>query len=777
MKTYIFIFNLIIFSCSFCQGIAIGEWREHLPYQQVISVAETPAKVYAATPYALFVYDKEYNSISKMSKVNILSDIGVGRIAYHNKTKTLIIGYTNGNIDLYKNNKIRNVSDIKRANIPGDKKIYNIRFYEDDIYLACGFGIVVFSIDKQEIKDTYYIGHEGSKIKVFDIAFHNDTIVAATEKGIYLADINSPNLANYIYWNNDSAIYRPNVNYNLAYSFNDYLIVNMTNSIWDQDTLFIYNNGIWSYFPNVLNSLTTQIRSYDNELIISQVGAIRFFNSALVETHLIYLQDNFIWPLDFVKDSQDNDIFWIGDNSIGLIKNWKIWTNEFIKPESPYTSNIYSFDLLGSILIGVAGGRDQSWGNTYTQGCAFKFENERWSSFERSNISALDTIYDLLAVAIHPGNTNRWFLGSYDKGMVEMLNNEVLNVFDNNNSPLNTAGATNLVKITDMKFDKNNNLWILTTPSNSGQCLTVKTNYNQWKSFAFSGVSSSDNLGKLLNDSYENKWMILPRGGGILVFNDNGTLDNTSDDKFIKLTTTVGNGNLPSLRVHSIAEDRNGRIWVGTDEGIAVFYYPQNLFTGGNFDAEHILVDVGGYVQPLMKEEVVNCIAVDGANRKWLGTAKAGVFLLSADGTKEVLHFNENNSPLLSNSIADIAIDHNTGEVFFGTYSGIISYKGTATEGKETYNDSEENNVYAYPNPVKSNYNGYIAIKNLVTDSDIKITDIYGNLIYKTTAHGGQAVWDGKMPTGEKPASGVFLVFASNADGSETMVTKILFLH
>ena len=145
---------------------------------------------------------------------------------------------------------------------------------------------------------------------------------------------------------------------------------------------------------------------------------------------------------------------------------------------------------------------------------------------------------------------------------------------------------------------------------------------------------------------------------------------------------------------------------------------------------------------------------------------------MSPDGTQELLNFNEENSPMFSNNILSIAIDDVTGEVFIGTDKGIISYKGTATEGGDIFND-----VYAYPNPVHHNYDGPIAIKGLVKDADVKITDVSGNLVYATTANGGQAIWNGKGFDGEKAATGVYLVFASNEDGSQTHVTKILIIN
>jgi hypothetical protein len=183
-------------------------------------------------------------------------------------------------------------------------------------------------------------------------------------------------------------------------------------------------------------------------------------------------------------------------------------------------------------------------------------------------------------------------------------------------------------------------------------------------------------------------------------------------------------------------------------------------------------VQQNGYTQLLFQAQQVNAIAVDGANRKWCGTQTAGVFLMSADGTKQIYNFTTSNSPLMSNQVTSITINSITGEVFFGTPIGVISYRGTATEG-----GSEFGQVYTFPNPVKHDYTGPIAIANLVDNADVKITDITGTLIFKTIALGGQAIWDGNNFSGERAHTGVYLVFCSSPDGTQKAVTKILFIN
>lgn len=764
----------IFVSFTFSQGIAIGQWREHLPYNNVISVADSKDEVFAATPFSIFKYNKEDYSISRLTKVNILSDIGISRIAMHKSSSTLIIAYSNGNLDLLKNGKIQNINDIVRANITGSKRINNITFRENEIYLSCDFGIVVFDLIRKEFKDTYIIGDGGTRVPVYDISFYNDTIFAGSNSMIYKADINSPNLANFSNWEIDSNFIKQDYIFKSLIEFSDQLIANITKSTWDTDTTFIYKDGEWKVFSSIGNSNKTKFRVYNDKLMISQAGGILTYDSNLDQTSNLWTYGtSFPYPNDFIVDSNDDLVIWIGDNYEGLIRNYNFWINNTILPEGPYTNKIYTLKQGKENIVGVPGARDISWNNTYTTAGVYEFSAEKWTNMSKSNIAEFDTIYDVLSVAINPNDDKHWFLGTYGKGVVEIKNKSIVQVWDRTNTTLGgTTGMANNSRIPDLNFDNQGNLWIATSYTN--ECITVKTKDNQWFTYPINIINTSEVFSKIIIDRYNNKWMPMPRGGGILVFNENGTFSNTADDKFRRITSQIGSGNLPSMNVFSIAEDHDGRIWVGTDKGIVVFYYPENLFNGKNFDAQQIIIAQGGYGQPLMVDETVNSIVVDGANRKWIGTEKGGVFLLSPDGLTQIEHFNNLNSPLLSSSISSIAIQPNTGEVFFGTYSGIISYKGTATEGKDDY---DENNIYAYPNPVKPNYAGQIAIKNLMTNSEIKITDIYGNLVFQTKAYGGQAVWDGKDLSGNRPKSGVYLVFASSRDGAESMVTKIMFIH
>jgi hypothetical protein len=232
----------------------------------------------------------------------------------------------------------------------------------------------------------------------------------------------------------------------------------------------------------------------------------------------------------------------------------------------------------------------------------------------------------------------------------------------------------------------------------------------------------------------------------------------------------VTQGNLPSNTVICVTRDENGDMWVGTDLGLCIFSNTQNLFEK-EFDARQLVIKTGLVNSIFLGTEPVYCIRVDAANRKWIGT-RNGVWLVSPDGYTVIRHFTKDNSPLLSDLVYDIGFDHETGEVFFATEKGLISYMGTATDGGDTHG-----NVVVYPNPVRPGYQGLIAIRGLVKDANVKITDVAGNLVYETKANGGFATWDGNSFTGKRAATGVYIIYSSNAEGTEAWVGKILFIN
>jgi hypothetical protein len=409
--------------------------------------------------------------------------------------------------------------------------------------------------------------------------------------------------------------------------------------------------------------------------------------------------------------------------------------------------------------------------NTFTIDGVSIYSNKEWSIIKGNQGTVdLDSMYDALNVIVDPVNPKRAYVSTFSNGVIEFYNKKPLTVYGLNNSSLQaiTTGRNN-VWTNGMAFDKDNNLWV--TNVGVDVPLSVKMTNGTWKSFNFSSILGKPYVFQLLIDKNDQKWFIIPGGGGLVVFKG-GISDVPTAANTKLLTVTEGKGNLPSPAVFSFAEDLDGEIWIGTDQGVAVFYNPESMFSGQNYDAQTIKLEQDGNVQLLLQTETVTAIAVDDGNRKWIGTANSGVYLMSADGTKQIQHFDEKNSPLFSNNIKSIAIDHKTGEIFFGTAKGIISYRGDAIEGLENFTD-----VYAFPNPVKDNFTGPIVIKGLVNNTIVKITDISGSIVSELTSLGGQAIWDAKNFKGEKVSTGVYMVFCTNQDGSQKIATKILVIN
>jgi len=775
---YLKIFTLIIASWLvsanlFAQdGVSIGNWRTHLPYHKVIAVEPVGNKIYAATEYELFYYDKEDNSINILNRINGLSDIGISTMCYNTSQRKLLVAYTNANVDLIDSDgNIKNMREIKDKNIVGNKSINNVFCNGDLAYVACGFGIVVFDLKKEEVKDTYYIGNQGDAVNVTDIAFFNDRIYASTDDGVYYAAQDAQNLANYSAWHFDSSLIHPHLAYTEMEVFNGKLYLNYDGG-YDADTLFVHNGSVWGYFDKADVSQKYELRAYNDRFILTNRYKVSVRDVNLNEMLSIYSPGGSIEPLSAALDNSGN--YWIGDTRRGLIKTNDGWNNMDVKPNGPASKNVFELQACGDQVWIATGGHAANWGKRYMKEGVARFKGS-WTIFNSSTLSDFETYSDFVCTATDPNDPSVTYVGTWGKGLLKFQDDELVEVYNADNSTLDYwVKDPSLINISGLAFDSKGNLWVANTGANKLLSVMERSTGN-WRSFNLGGSLSGIDIGTLLIDNNDYKW-IIRRGGEVIVFNDNGTLDNTSDDRVANLNTAAGSGKL-SGAVNCLIVDSNGQVWAGTDKGPCYFSNTSLIFSGSNFDAIQKEVPrndgTNQYDYLFAGSNVLSMAAMEGSDQIWFGL-ESGVYLMSFEGKpfegkpKEIHYFNTDNSPLLDNAVNTMAIDK-SGEVFFGTSSGVISYRGEYATPEPIISD-----VVAYPNPVRMNYSGYVGIKGLVSNSLVRITTVDGTFVTQLISEGGQAVWDCTNINGEKVEPGVYLIFVSTKRGTNKFATKIL---
>ena len=738
------------------QNIPLGTWRTHASYQSVKSVAIGGDRIYAASDNGFFYLDQADQTLNLLSKVSGLSDTEISEIAYHDAQQTLVIAYQNGNLDLLKTNEIVNIPLIKTNQaINTPRQINHILINGNDALLSLDFGVVVLDVSRDEIKATYQnLGINGRSIAIRSAAISQDSIYLATNNGVYFAPFNdNVNLQDF---NNWQRFEKSSGIDTLAFDH----IVRFQNKVYvarGNNELYRYDhNQTWTQvaLPAPVAPGTGNIRDLhasSSQLAISLDGRILVLDAAdqvqtITNTRLTAPQ---------VSQYDANGVLWIGDATNGLVQNTNGSFQSFF-PNGPARVQSQFLGNFQNRIVVPAGGYLADGTPQNSNAGWYLFENAQWqnfNAFDPLNSQGIADIKDF-SVATFNRNDQKLYLGSYQSGLYTFENNALTQVTD---APLVTNTTDNTTRVTSVVVDFEGNLWVI-NPSNdiNRRFLHQRDTQGNWQSIqAPSGIIGAPREAITSFSGY--LWVRLEplAGNGIWVYDPSQGRSRVLNDR-------VNNGNLPSTNIYSMVEDKDGQIWVGTDQGVAVFFSPGDAFQTA-IDATKPIFDG----QNLLRAETVNTIAIDGGNRKWMGTNN-GLWLFNSDGTELVNNFTTKNSPLPSDIILDLAIQPQTGEVFIATDKGVVSYRGTATEGTTTHQA-----VKVFPNPVRPNFTGLVGISGLVANARVKITDTSGKLIYQTQAQGGTVSWDLRDYTGFRAKTGIYLVFSTNADGTETLVTKI----
>ncbi|QHS61411.1 type IX secretion system anionic LPS delivery protein PorZ [Chitinophaga agri] len=736
-------------------GTYIGQWSDHLPWRPAVAVAVSRDRVYCASSQGLtsvLTSPEDGPELSRYSKVNGLHDVGISTIAANDDA--LLVAYQNSNIDLLSGNTVYNIPDLMRKQVAADKSIFRIFLRNNKAYLCTGLGIVVLNTAIPEVEATYVIGSTGAYTPVYALAIAGNSFFAATAEGVRKAPVNSNNLADFRNWSSLSDGLSADTVQELT-AFGNQLICRQ------RQQLFKFVNNTWIPWYTASQTISS-IAVYDNQLYVceQQQGAARVLSLDANATPLTTFQDKLLQaPLQIAGTA---DAIWLADAISGLVEYNKT-TGDYteVNPNAP--AGIITGDLLfsGSTLFAAPGTITPNWKAGGNREGYHTASNGTW----HTTVNWPDSLHDIITLA---ADRNNLYLGSFGGGLARVTDGK-LTVFKQGILPAATNDRT-AYNVSGLTTDAAGNLWVAVYGADNN--LLLKKPDDSWVSFRSPYVMTGNAISQLLVDDYGLVYIVSPQGNGLYILNTNNTPDNKNDDQWRQYRLGAAQGNLPSNDVHCLAKDRNGSVWVGTARGIAVINCPGSAATEG-CNAILPIVKQDNFAGYLFQDEQVTTIATDGANRKWVGTYN-GAWLVSEDGEKIIEHFNIGNSPLPDNHIYRITIDPATGEIYFATARGLVSWHGTATAPA---GQLQRDAVLVFPNPVKHDYTGPIAIRGLVDNTRIKITDISGRMVFQTRAFGGQAIWNGLDYTGHRPQSGVYLVFATSETGGEHVVTKIVFIN
>ena len=710
-------------------SVPIGTWRTHFSYRKINHLAVTPDQVYAAADNGLFSVSRTDGSIRILSKTDGFSDVGVVALAYEPTSGALMFAYRSGQIDVLLDGKIQTFNLLQRANEQQTEVINDIHWQGSTAFVSTSQGVRVLNLsaDAFQIVASYTrLSATGDPLVIYGATTSADSIFLATDEGVIANTLaNTTNQQDFRTWlriSSPVALLQSAVRH-VAY------LDGTLYAAYDGLGLFQRQAGQWQ--PTEL-ATARPFRAL--QATAASLVAVTDEQVVILSGPTIVRSELGLAPQDAEADEQGT--IWVADQQQGLLRFSGGILTAF-SPNGPASDDLPVVRWVHDRLLALGASPNGQF-SAFSQG--------QWTVYDAPAPGA-----QIRDVAFDP-TTQAYYLASFGEGLLRWDGAQELSAVPPPGDPVGKDKFSALAYRGDRlwvgRFGDTASLLSFSPSESAWQAVTnpaLRAVYPQRIAFDLSG----------------SVWIIAGNaedpdqpGVDVLAFSP-------STDEVRSIAGSVSAADLPGRLITDLVVDRNGLVWIGGDRGVAYLPNPVRVFT------DVVLVKPVFERQFLLRDKYVTCLAVDGGNRKWVGT-RSGLWLFSETGEELIHHFTQENSPLVSDIILDIGINSFDGEIFVTTDRGLVSYRGGATEGSATYQS-----VQVFPNPVPRSFGGTVGIRGLAQDATVKIATVSGALVRELRAQGGTATWDGRNQSGQKVSTGVYLLFSATADGEETYVGKL----
>lgn len=784
---------------------APGEWRHFPAYAMPVSgMAETDRYVLTLAAGSLFCYDKKLDERMALTPDNLLSRTNVDAIFHDPAGDRVLVAYGNGALDLLELSgeypEAFFIPDIADAAIEGSRRINDADFRSDTLTLATDFGLVRIDCRRRE---TLASGRYGKAVT--GVASCGDRLLIATDGKILSAPcgarINSPDnfspvadaqgVAEIVSTGTGALVRGSGELLRVRPEADGEVSVKRVAGYRKCSPLSVGADGAARYIADG--------RFYE----VDADGVARYI-AAAPEKASAGAMTAFSWP----------GWMWVADLS-GISKmslaggKWSVsaesWRPEalsvarvaYIIPAGSGGERVYLVNLgPTNYRLGTGGtdAVDQPQAATVMDAASGEMTDvTAWPVRAAHSVPAgyqpRTGEYALSTTRLleDPDDPATYWLGTGNDGLLKITGGKPVGRYDAHNSPLPEAWGT---RVFEIQADPEENLWVTAqgTADNTGIAIlpaamrrrdpaTAKA--SDWIRVDIDGLTANKDM-RMLICRQSNMIFLTDATPGVMLtaIDTRGTYGDPTDD-IVKVWTSFTDQdgkNFAPTRHTSLAEDHDGRVWLGTNMGIAEIASPADA-VNPSMRIVRLKVardDGSGLADYLCESDLVYDISVDHANRKWIATDGSGLYLVDARGENVIENLTTANSQLPSNRVDAVYADALSNAVYIATEQGFCAYGGDASPAAEDFSE-----VLAYPNPVEPGYSGYVTITGLMDGSLVKITDASGRVVWQGNSEGGMARWNCCDGTGRRVRSGVYFVLLSRSGeglatrGSVSRITVI----